>query len=298
MKKLALVAAISASVLGLAACTSDDSETVVETDHGNISKEEFYDQLKSTSGEAVLQTIVLEKILTDKYEVDESIVEAQVDEIRDQYGESFEMFIQSQGIADEETLKDRIRLGLLQTQALGDGIEVTDEEIEQYYERQLKEIEASHILVEDEELANDLYSQLLDGADFAELAEEHSTDPGSAVEGGELGYFSTGSMVAAFEDKAFSLEIDEIGEPVQSDFGWHIIKVTDIRDTEMEVDSLEDSRDAIRSEILEQKVNEQSQEETMEKFNRLIDEANIKVNIDEFKDLFEIMDSEDIEDIE
>ena len=92
---------------------------------------------------------------------------------------------------------------------------------------QLEEVKASHILVEDEETAKDLYAQLQNGADFAKLAKENSTDPGSKDEGGELGFFTRGSMVAEFETAAFALKPGEISEPVKSQFGWHIIKVED-----------------------------------------------------------------------
>src|SRR5690625_7906522 len=73
------------------------------------------------------------------------------------------------------------------------------------------ELEASHILVEDEELANEIKGKLDKGEDFADLAKEYSTDS-SAEQGGELGFFTVGSMVPPFEDAAYNLEIDEISE--------------------------------------------------------------------------------------
>ncbi len=74
-------------------------------------------------------------------------------------------------------------------------------------------------------LANELRQRLLDGEDFAELAAQYSDDPGSAAQGGDLGWFGRGQMVAPFEEAAFSLDIDEISEPIQTDFGYHIIQV-------------------------------------------------------------------------
>jgi parvulin-like peptidyl-prolyl isomerase len=74
-------------------------------------------------------------------------------------------------------------------------------------------------------LANEIYQRLLDGEDFAALAAEYSDDSGSAANGGDLGWFGRGQMVAPFEEAAFSLAVDEISEPVQSDFGYHIIQV-------------------------------------------------------------------------
>lgn len=74
-------------------------------------------------------------------------------------------------------------------------------------------------------LANELRQRLLDGEDFAALAAEYSDDPGSAANGGDLGWFGKGQMVAPFEEAAFSLPIGEISEPVKSDFGYHLIEV-------------------------------------------------------------------------
>ncbi|GIK71497.1 MAG: hypothetical protein BroJett021_04850 [Chloroflexota bacterium] len=74
-------------------------------------------------------------------------------------------------------------------------------------------------------LANELRQRLLDGEDFAQLAAEYSDDPGSAAQGGDLGWFSRGRMVAPFEEAAFSLQVGEISEPIKSDFGYHIIEV-------------------------------------------------------------------------
>ncbi len=92
-------------------------------------------------------------------------------------------------------------------------------------ESEEEQVWARHILVESEEEAQDVIDQLEDGADFAELAEEVSIDTGSAAQGGDLGWFGRDQMVAPFEEAAFSLEIGEISEPVESDFGWHVIQV-------------------------------------------------------------------------
>jgi peptidyl-prolyl cis-trans isomerase C len=94
-----------------------------------------------------------------------------------------------------------------------------------------EEISARHILVEAEEEAKALITELDAGKDFAELAKEKSTGP-SAGNGGDLGYFTKGRMVPEFEAAAFALEKGQYGkEPVKTQFGWHVIKVEDRRDS-------------------------------------------------------------------
>ena len=92
-----------------------------------------------------------------------------------------------------------------------------------------EEVEARHILVPKEEDAKDLVAKIKSGADFAELAKEHSGDAGSKEKGGLLGYFGKGQMVPQFEQAAFSLKPGEVSDPVKSQFGWHIIKVENRR---------------------------------------------------------------------
>ncbi|CAN0589052.1 unnamed protein product [Ectocarpus sp. 12 AP-2014] len=90
------------------------------------------------------------------------------------------------------------------------------------------EYNASHILVETEEAAAALVTELEGGADFAELAKEHSTGP-SGPGGGELGWFGKGSMVAPFEEAVLAAEVGAVSEPVQTQFGWHVIKLNETR---------------------------------------------------------------------
>ncbi len=88
------------------------------------------------------------------------------------------------------------------------------------------EIRASHILVKTEQEAMDLYNEIKNGKDFAQAAKENSLCP-SGQNGGDLGYFGKGMMVKPFEDAAFELnEIGEISQPVETQFGWHLIQLT------------------------------------------------------------------------
>ena len=112
---------------------------------------------------------------------------------------------------------------------------VTEAEAKKFYDEQVKgmkpqeEVSARHILVDKKELADEIAAKLKAGGDFAALAKQHSKDPGSKENGGDLGFFGKGMMVPQFEEAAFKLAKGEMAPPVQSQFGWHVIRVDDKR---------------------------------------------------------------------
>jgi len=87
------------------------------------------------------------------------------------------------------------------------------------------QVRASHILVDSKEQASVLKTQIVEGADFGLIAQTHSKCP-SAAKGGDLGMFSDGMMVQPFQDAAFTTPVGQVSDPVQTQFGWHIIKRT------------------------------------------------------------------------
>lgn len=134
---------------------------------------------------------------------------------------------------------------------------VTDEELQAAYDEIFASVEpateynASHILVESEEEAAELVTLLADGADFAELAAERSTGP-SGPNGGQLGWFSEGMMVAPFEEAVMALEAGEVSGPVETQFGWHVIILNDSR-TEA-LPTVEDIRPDLEESVRQQRV--------------------------------------------
>ena len=92
------------------------------------------------------------------------------------------------------------------------------------------QVKASHILVKEEALIKEISEKLGAGEDFAALAKAHSMDPGSKDDGGSLGWFKKSDMVGPFAEAAFAGEKGAVTEPVETRFGWHIIKVEDTRD--------------------------------------------------------------------
>ena len=131
------------------------------------------------------------------------------------YAEEMENF-KASGIS-QDTLRKVFEVDLLRVKvrdAVTADLQPTEEQVW-----------ARHILVEDEKSLGIVQSLFAAGWDFAEVAKKYSKDTGSGLNGGDLGWFGRGAMVAEFEDAAFSQEIGEIGEPVQSQFGFHIIQV-------------------------------------------------------------------------
>ncbi|SMX41351.1 peptidylprolyl isomerase [Octadecabacter ascidiaceicola] len=135
---------------------------------------------------------------------------------------------------------------------------VTDEEIQAAYYARFEGVEpdtefnASHILVETEEEANEIKSLIDDGADFAETAQERSTGP-SGPSGGELGWFGAGMMVPEFEAAVMALETGEVSAPVQTQFGWHVVQLNETRQTELP--TIDDLRSELTSEIQQETLN-------------------------------------------
>ncbi|MHA6251639.1 peptidylprolyl isomerase [Oceanobacillus sp. CAU 1775] len=293
MRKFTIAALAALSLLILAACNADDSETVVESEAGNITKDEFYEELKTRYGESVLRELVTIKVLEDKYEVTDEMVQSELDKSKEQFGENFDMVLMQNQISSEEEYANIIYASLLQEQALAEDIEITDADIEERYERMKTEIDAQHILVPDEETANEVKTKLDDGGDFGELAAEYSID-GSAESEGALGYFSAGRMVPEFEDAAYSMEVGEISDPVQSEFGFHIIKVNDKREIE-DLDSIgefEDEKENIRRELTLAQID---MTQAAEKINQLISEAEVNINIDDLENIFDPQEPEETE---
>ncbi|MBX3531580.1 MAG: peptidylprolyl isomerase [Rhizobiaceae bacterium] len=144
------------------------------------------------------------------------------------------------GVADRPDFKARmefLRLRALHIAFVEEKVAgaITDEQVRARYDQEIasqppvNEVRASHILVDSEEKAKEIIAKLDAGGDFAELAKENSSD-GSAAGGGDLGFFGPGRMVPEFEQAAFALEVGQYTkEPVKSQFGWHIILVTDKR---------------------------------------------------------------------
>jgi peptidyl-prolyl cis-trans isomerase C len=143
-------------------------------------------------------------------------------------------------------------------QAIDQG--VTEDKLKAAYEAMksqpgfaFEETRAAHILVADEATALDIIKQLQGGADFATLAKEKSTDPSAKTNGGDLGFFRREAMVPEFSEAAFTIPVGTVSDkPVKSQFGWHVIKVEDRRQT---VPTFEEKEPELREQTSREIVN-------------------------------------------
>ncbi|MGD6965940.1 foldase protein PrsA [Rossellomorea vietnamensis] len=261
-KLLGLIGSVVVVSLIITGFVFSKEEVVAKVGNNSISKDDLYTMMVDQYGEAALDTLIADKIVeleSDKKEikVKDSEVEAELETLKSSYenDEAFNQALTSSG-ASMESVKENIRSYLLTERLLSDRVTITDDQIKEYFEAnketfaQQEQVQASHILVEDEAAATEVKKKLDDGGDFAQLAKEYSTDTSNAESGGELGFFSKGDMVAEFEEKAFSMKADEISDPVKTEFGYHIIKVTDKKDAKEAV--LEDHQEEVKNILFDQ----------------------------------------------
>lgn len=141
----------------------------------------------------------------------------------------------------------------VEVERMAENIDLSDEAIQEAYDRRFanfspaREYNASHILVATEEEAQAIADELAAGADFAELAMLKSTGP-SGPGGGDLGWFGPGRMVPEFEEAVKQLEVGQVSKPVQTQFGWHVIRLDDSRLPQ--VPTLDEMRQELTNELL------------------------------------------------
>lgn len=241
-----------------------NSEIVASVNGEKISKDELYDAMLKQSGQQTLESLISKKVIEleakkQKVTVSEKDKQNELDKYYEQYGgeEAFNQVLAQNGLSLDEVKKD-LEVNVKVTKLLKSRISISNEELKTYFEEnkatfaQEKQVKASHILVDKEEKANEIKDKLAKGEDFAKLAKENSKDTGSKENGGDLGFFGSGQMVKEFEEAAFALKVGEISAPVKTQYGYHIIKVAEIKDAE-EAD-YEKSKDKISDILFEQKL--------------------------------------------
>lgn len=256
-----IILVVVALVVGLG---FSKQETIASIDGEKITKDELYDVLVGQYGATTLSALIDNKII--EIEADKEKITVSAKEIEDEYNayvdsyggeEALSAALKQSGISEDD-LKVDIENYFKLEKLLEPRVEITEEELKTYFDEnkesfvELEQVEASHILVEDEATATEVAEKLASGGDFADLAAEYSTDTANTESGGELGYFAKGDMVEEFENTAFSMEVGTISDPVKTDYGYHIIKVTDKKEAKEAV--FEEHKEEINEILFNEKI--------------------------------------------
>lgn len=263
-----LVITIVTALVGLAIIAgillSSKDSVVAMVGDASISEDELQQTLLDQYGADALDVLITNKLIEleadkQKITVSDEAVEEELATLSESYGgeTALEEAVVATGMTMDDVREDIINY-IKTEKLLEPRIEITDEELQTYFDENkdtfatAEQVQASHILVADEATANEVKSKLDAGEDFSELAKEYSTDTTTAESGGDLGYFSSGDMVAEFEEVAFALGVDEISAPVKTEYGYHIIKVVDHQ--EAKEANFEDSKGEISDTLMNDKM--------------------------------------------
>ena len=209
---------------------------------------------------------------------DSSAVQVSDEEARQYYEANTERFR-----SPEQVVLEYVELN---KEAYFDEVDASEEELQELYRQQIGNLaeqrRAAHILIEVDGTSDaeakaqleEIAAQLAAGGDFATLAKEHSDDPGSANEGGDLGYAGPGVYDPAFEDALYALKEGQVSAPVRSEFGWHLIKLLGVQSPE--VPSFESMKPELERELKAQQVEQRFVEVTKKLENLAFESADLE----------------------
>lgn len=254
MKRIKLVAMGLSLAIGLTACSNSGSgvrnsnQTILKIGEEEISNKDYYkmyDLYKSVIAlnngldNTVTSMMVRDKFISDdlkanKIEITDEEYQVEIDKAIEQMGgkDAYAKYIDFMDTT-EEVFEANIKNNYNNTKHLewySENHKASDEEVENYYNQykdSLDYVTAKHILVEDEAKAKEIVDKLNDGEDFSKLNEEYSIDEAAKARGGELGQVQKGKMDEDFVNAAFALDVDEISQAVKTQFGYHIIQVSE-----------------------------------------------------------------------
>ncbi|MCF8012060.1 MAG: peptidylprolyl isomerase [Clostridiales bacterium] len=244
-------------------CSSDE-QAVAKVNGKSINKSELYNELVKQSGQQALDALISQEIIEQEaeeqnVEVTDSDVEKEITKVKEYYGgqDAFNQAMESYGYSSDD-LKKEITMNIKVKKLLEPRISISEEEMKEYFNTNKdsfavkEQVNASHILVEEKETAQEVNEKIQSGEDFAELAKEYSIDTTNKEQGGNLGFIQKGEMVKEFEQAAFSLEKSEISEPVKTKYGYHIIKVNEKKEAKKA--NYEENKEDIKDMLFEKKM--------------------------------------------
>ncbi len=268
-KKIFAATLLSSSIFSASFVHAADDKVIATYSGGKVTEAEIVSQLKDIIGDKA--TNIFSELDTEQKK---QLVKEFIN------NKLLVQEVEKQNITDSADYKKNIKMA---EEQIGKKIlldkylekQVTDKMVSDRYDTLVKEIKGqkeintSHILVQDEETAKEVKKKLDKGEKFADLATKFSKDEGSKVRGGDIGYTMRGNLVPEYEAIAFAMKKGEISAPVKSQFGWHIIQLVDIRD--VKIPSKQEAELGIRQKL---------QMEAIQKYvDELSQKANVELNI-------------------
>ncbi|MCX7572183.1 peptidylprolyl isomerase [Tumebacillus sp. DT12] len=293
MKKAIAGAVVGAVVVGGIWFFANTDKTVVSVGGEKITESQLHSKLEQMQGKEVLKRMIDDQVIRNqakelKIEVTDAEIQGEIDKlVKERFNNDKKQFEDAlkQYNTTIEDLKNDITTTLLAQKIATKDVTITDQEIQEYYDKnkeslgQREEVHARHILIKDEAKAKETYEKLkADANQFETLAKELSEDPGSKEKGGDLGFFGKGQMVPEFEKVAFEGKINEVNAPVKSEFGFHIIQVLEKK--EAKIPTLDESKEQITKTLKEQKAKPYE-----DLINELRTKEKINISDQQYKDV-------------
>ena len=281
---------LSASLL-LSAC-SDENKTLVSTNGYKVTKGELDAKLEAMPVASqvlhsmVQQNLVFQYAKDHNIQVSEADIDSKINDIKQRLSDQqLDQALKQQGMTQQD-LRDLMKEQIIVKDAVDQNLHVSDAQLQQYLNKnhalldQPKQVRARHILVSNLATAQMIEQKLKSGGDFAALAKQYSSDPGTKDKGGELGFFTQGAMVKEFSDAAFSMKPGQISQPVHSPYGWHVIQVEEIKPAQ--VATLANSKQKIKDQML----SSQEQMAVPDFMDKLMASSQVTVNDPQFSGAF------------
>lgn len=230
-----------------------------------ITSTELYDSMVKSYGTTSLEGLVADRLTLLEAEkegikIKDDAVQAELDKLVAEYGsqDALEEALKAYGQGMDD-LKEDITTYLKLVELLSARVDTSEKALKEYYEKnkvnydQKEQVRASHILVADEKTAKEVLAKLKEGTEWDELAKTYSQDyyaEAKDKDGSDLGYFGHDEMDETFEKAAFALKVGEISEPVKTEHGYHIIKVTD--KAEAKESTFETAKEQVKKTLLDE----------------------------------------------
>ncbi|HEY1654884.1 MAG TPA: peptidylprolyl isomerase [Candidatus Tumulicola sp.] len=236
-----VIAGLVTLLLGAAVSACAGGGAVATVNGEPISQSAFQAKLEASPGarntlqQMVQEALILQYAKNNNIDVTDAEISTREDDLKANFPNgSWDEMLKARGLSEDD-VHQALREQIILDKALAKDAPISQSQISQYFDKnhtafdKPEQIKARHILVKDLATANKVEAALKSGQNFADVAKQYSTDPGSKDKGGELGFFRRGQMVPAFDKVAFTMKVNQISAPVKSPFGYHIIQVEAIQ---------------------------------------------------------------------